>query len=262
MIHSFDYKQLELRMFCQQWPDPTLIHITANTDPMDRAARRIFLVPAEERVSKELRTRAKNGIYGWGYSMASRFLNPRSKGGGQVAEQWSKVMPDRAFEDILKEARSFIVQMDEAFPQLKLMIMATCDEIMAQGWIRDVCGWRVQYHVKTGNRGKDAHELRSAVHKLVSGPSARMTGLGRIRVQRLLDTMEYPNYLEYSLSEDRPLLINDIHDQLVLDSPPDFDTIVQEKVPPAMQDLPTRERYGWDLRVPLVVDHEVGRTWS
>jgi len=242
-------------MACQQWPDPTLIHTVTTSDPHDATARQIFRVPEDARVPKELRVKSKNGVFGWIYSMPSRFLNPYARGGHQVAEQWATAMPEWEFDDILKEAQLFITQMDAAFPHLKSMIEASCVELQAQGYLRDVCGWRVEYYVNGRERSKNAHEMRMAINKLVQGPSARMTGLARIYVQEFLEQ-------EYWDHNDVPLLVNDIHDQLVIDTPPDLAAEVRSEVTMIMENLPTRDRYGWDLAVPLRVDCEEGEGWG
>lgn len=156
----------------------------------------------------------------------------------------------------LAEAREFYQQFHEQFPWIKRL--SNPPPSSARGW-HDYQPGLIERVLK--NRGylktpwgRHLHPEQWGEHKmlnkLIQGSSADLMKLAITRVNRWLRQLEPdPNYRGL---ESRLMLT--VHDELVIDGPPDEIEVLHDTIPPLMID----ERI--NAVVPLGVDHEISLT--
>ena len=225
-IVSADYSQIELRIMAHLSGDEGLRHAFAHGHDVHRAtAAEVFGRPIEE-VSGDERRTAKVINFGLIYGMSSFGLA-------------QNLGIERA------TAQAYIDSYFSRYPGVKRYMDETRERARSQGYVETVFGRRLWLpEMKSGSPQRRQAAERAAINAPMQGTAADLIKLAMISVQNWLD--------ERQLSAK---LIMQVHDELVLEAPPDELDEVSEGVRTRMQDVAK-------LEVPLIVDVGVGANWD
>ena len=221
-----DYNQIELRCIAHLAEDPGLIAaFEAGDDIHTATAARVFHVAPEE-VDGGQRAKAKMVSYGLAYGMEAYGLASRLNiSRGEAAE-----ILDAYFE---------------AFPAVKQYMERTVAEARERGYTETLFGRRRPIpELASTNRGIRQAGERQAMNAGIQGLAADIFKVALVR----LDTR-----LSHGASRSR--LVLQVHDEVILEVPPDERDAVAELTLDVM-------RGAADLRVPLEVNLSFGASWA
>ncbi len=223
---SADYSQIELRLLAHFSQDENLIEAFRNGEDIHAAtAALVFGLPLE-RVTKDLRYKAKAVNFGVIYGQTAHGLSQQLK------------IP-RA------EAAEFIDRYFFKYPKVKACIESIKAEARVTGKVKTISG-RVRDLSEGLNskvRGIKEFSERAAFNTPLQGSAADLMKAAMIRLARLLKKENCQSRM-----------ILQVHDELVLEVPDAELAWISEKVQWAMAlDQP--------LRVPLVIDLHAGSSW-
>ncbi|HEU4564224.1 MAG TPA: DNA polymerase I, partial [Gemmatimonadaceae bacterium] len=220
-----DYSQIELRLLAHLSQDPAFVEaFRAGGDIHRQTASVIFDVPVEK-VTPEMRARAKTinfaTIYGQGPHALSRQL--------KIDYQ---------------EARRFIDQYFERFRGIRAYLDSMVEQAREQGYVQTIFGRRRYIpELRDRNFNVRAFGERTATNSPIQGSAADLIKIAMIRIHHELAAAGLAS---------RMLL--QVHDELVFEVPPDELDAVRE--------LARREmEHAAQLSVPLVVEMGVGENW-
>jgi DNA polymerase-1 len=220
-----DYSQIELRLMAHLSEDPAFIQAFRSGDDIHRqTASLIFGVPAD-RVTPEMRARAKTinfgTIYGQGAFALSRQLN---------------ISQD--------EAKAFIARYFERFAGVRAYLDLQVKLARDRGYVETLFGRRRYIpEIKDKNFNLRAFAERTAQNSPLQGSAADLIKVAMVRIHDALKTER---------SGGRILL--QVHDELVLEAPEAEVDAVAALVKRHMEGAAT-------LKVPLVVDIGTGPNW-
>ena len=221
-----DYNQIELRCIAHLAEDPGLIDsFTSGRDIHNETAARVFSVdPAA--VTIEQRSKAKMVSYGLAYGMEAYGLGQRLN------------IPTDEAQQILD---AYFV----AFPAVRSYMEQTVAEARERGYTETLFGRRRQIpELSSQNyRIRQAGE-RQAMNAGIQGLAADIFKVALVRIDAALRSQG---------RESR--LILQVHDEVLLEVPPDEHDEAAELVRREMADA-------FDLRVPLEVNLASGPTWA
>jgi DNA polymerase-1 len=221
-----DYSQIELRLLAHLSEDPKLIDaFFHNEDIHKRTAADVMGIPLDE-VTSEMRRQAKAVNFGILYGQ-SDFGLARELG-----------IP-RA------QAAAFIQSYFERYPEVKRYIERCKEEARQTGRSKTLTGRErliPEIHSKNGMIRQAAERL--AVNTPLQGTSADLIKLAMIAIQKKLKERKTLGYM-----------VLQIHDELIFEIPDEEIPFFQEIVPKYMQSV-------FDLKVPLIVDVQVGKNWK
>jgi DNA polymerase-1 len=223
-----DYSQIELRVVASLAQDPTLLGaFQRGEDIHRRTASEVMGVPMEE-ISSAQRSAAKAVNFGLLY------------GQGAYALAASLGIPFR-------EAKSFIERYFERMPRVAEWIEATKARALEEGLVRSHWG-RVRRipDLHSPNQGMKATALREAVNTVVQGTAADIMRRAMVRLHESLQAGRL-----------RSRLLLQVHDELLVEAPPEEVAIVSGLLRSAMEgadDLGT-------LDVQLVAEVRPGNNW-
>jgi DNA polymerase-1 len=220
-----DYSQIELRLLAHMSKDPVLVDaFTHGEDIHTRTAAEVFGV-GPMAVTPELRNKAKavnfGIVYGIsGFGLAAQLGIPRA------------------------EAEKYIKAYFERYAGVKRFIDATIAEVRQSGVTRTLFG-RERPIPDMNSRNPNARGFaeRTAVNSPLQGTAADLIKLAMIRIDRALSEGGY-----------KSALLLQVHDELLLESPPDEVAGVTEMVKREMEQA-------YPLAVPLLVDVGCGANW-
>ncbi|MCP5029180.1 MAG: DNA polymerase I [Actinomycetia bacterium] len=221
-----DYNQIELRCIAHLAEDPGLI--TAFTEGHDihtETASQVFAVePAD--VTIEQRSKAKMVSYGLAYGMEAYGLGQRLA----IPTDEASVILDSYFE---------------AFPAVKKYMDDTVAEARERGYTETLFGRRRQIpELASRNfRIRQAGE-RQAMNAGIQGLAADIFKVALVRLDRELRTRKLSSRL-----------ILQVHDEVILEVPPEEHDAMCELVVGVMADA-------FDLMVPLEVNLATGPSWA
>ncbi len=223
---SADYSQVELRLLAHLADDPGLQAAFRDGADVHRRTAALIAGVDEKDVTAEMRSRAKAINFGVIYGMGARAL----------ARQ-IKVKVD--------EASAFIATYFETYPGVKEFIERTRDEAREKGAVTTLLGRRrLLPEITSSNNRVRAFQERVAVNTPIQGTAADLVKLAMLRIQGELDA-----------AGSRALLLLQVHDELVLETPRDEIGAVSDVVRRGMEGA-------LELSVPLVVDMHVGANWA
>jgi DNA polymerase-1 len=220
-----DYSQIELRLMAHLSGDPAFIEAFRQGGDIHRqTAALIFNLPVE-RVTPEMRARAKTinfaTIYGQGAFALSRQLG--------IAQD---------------EAKQFISRYFERFAGVRAFLDRQVDLAREQGFVETLFKRRRYIpEIRDRNFNLRASGERNAQNSPLQGSAADLIKLAMVRIHRALR--------ERGLAS-RMLL--QVHDELVFEVPVGEVEVMREVVRREMETVV-------ELRVPLVVDVGVGPNW-
>ncbi|MGH9225875.1 MAG: DNA polymerase I [Acidimicrobiales bacterium] len=221
-----DYNQIELRVIAHLAEDPGLIEAFATGQDIHQAtASRIFEVgPSEVTIGQ--RSKAKMVSYGLAYGMESYGLGQRL---GIPTE----------------EAATILNAYFEAFPAVRSYMDRTVAEARDRGYTETLFGRRRHIpELSSSNfRLRQAGE-RQAMNAGIQGLAADIFKMALVRLDRVLESEKC-----------RSRLVLQVHDEVILEVPPDEADAVTALTLDAM-------RHVCELSVPLEVNLSWGDSWA
>jgi len=221
-----DYSQIELRIMAHMSEDPSLIAAFKNNEDIHtRTAAEIFGYPIDE-VTPELRSKAKAVNFGIIYGI-SDFGLARNTGVSR------------------EEARQFIETYFQRYPKVKEYMDRMVKEAKRTGYVTTILGRRrpIPEINSRNNVARKAAE-RTAINTPIQGSAADIIKLAMVRIHQ--------RFKEEKLSSK---MVLQVHDELIFEIPPQEEEIVRKIV--------TEEMEGAiELKVPLVVKIDVGKSWD
>ena len=221
-----DYNQIELRCIAHLAEDPGLIEaFTTGADIHNQTAARIFNVAPED-VTTEFRSKAKMVSYGLAYGMEAYGLGQRLN------------IPTGEAQQILD---AYFI----AFPAVRSYMERTVAEARERGYTETLFGRRRQIpELSSPNfRIKQAGE-RQAMNAGIQGLAADIFKVALVDLDRALT--------ERSMSS---RIVLQVHDEVILEVPPDEHDAAGELVPRVMGDA-------FAMRVPLETNLAFGPNWA
>ena len=221
-----DYNQIELRVIAHLAEDPGLIEaFTAGEDIHASTASRIFGVAPDE-VTHEQRSKSKMVSYGLAYGMEAYGLGQRLG------------IPTSEAQEILD---AYFV----AFPAVKDFMERTVAEARERGYTETVFGRRRRIpELSSGQRNVRMAGERQAMNAPIQGLAADIFKVALVRLHRSLEESDLGSRL-----------ILQVHDEVILEVPPEQRAATDEIVLDAMSGA-------FDLRVPLEVNLSHGDSWA
>jgi DNA polymerase-1 len=220
-----DYSQIELRLLAHMSRDPVLLDAFTNGEDIHtRTAAEVFGV-GPMAVTPDLRRNAKavnfGIVYGIsGFGLAAQLGIPRG------------------------EAEKYIKAYFERYAGVKTFIDATIAEVRQSGVTRTLLGReRPIPDINSRNPNSRGFAERTAVNSPLQGTAADLIKLAMIRIDRALTAGGY-----------RSALLLQVHDELLLESPP-------EELPEVTQLVKREMEQAYPLAVPLLVDIGCGPNW-
>ena len=229
-VVSADYSQIELRVLAHLSGDPTLLEAFRNNEDIhSRTAGLLFDVAMNE-VTPDMRRSAKTINFGLIYGMGAQ-----------------KLAQDLGVP--LKEAKAFIERYFERLAGLKAFYDSIEREAKEQGYVATMAGRRrFTPDILSENNQLRSQARRQAINTRIQGSAADIIKMAMLAVE---------HDEELKRLGARQLL--QIHDELLLEAPPETAQAVGERLAALMGGV----RPGGDaLSVPLVVDWGVGRSWG
>ena len=221
-----DYSQIELRLMAHFSDDPALIDAFRNGEDIHaRTAAEIFDVP-QEWVTPELRSRAKAVNFGLIYGISGFGLS-RNTGVSR------------------REAGEFIAKYFRKYPGVKRFMDESASEGVRLGYARTMMGRR-RYLPELQSPKAPIREFgkRAAMNTPVQGTAADIIKLAMVRTDRALRAAGM-----------RSRLILQVHDELLLECPPEEADRAAEILRKAMEEAA-------ELKVPLVAEVHRGKNWA
>ncbi len=225
MLLTADYSQIELRLLAHFSEDPSFVAAFQRGGDIHRQTAAVIFGVPEEKVTSEMRGRAKTinfaTIYGQGALALSRQLGIT-----------------------LEEAKAFIKQYFERFAGVRAWLDRTIEEAKHKGFVETLFGRRRYIpELRDRNFSIRAFGERTATNSPLQGSAADLIKIAMIRIHAPLQ--------EAKLSAK---MLVQVHDELVFE--------VTEVDPSAAGALVKREMEGVaNLRVPLLVTVGAGRNW-
>ena len=221
-----DYSQIELRLMAHFSGDAAMVDaFRKGEDIHARTAGEIFEVP-QEMVTPELRSRAKAVNFGLIYGISGFGLS-RNTGVSR------------------REAGDFIARYFEKYPGVKRFMDESASEGARLGYARTMMGRR-RYLPELQSPKAPIREFgkRAAMNTPVQGTAADIIKLAMVRTDRALREAGM-----------RSRLILQVHDELLLECPPEEADRAAEILRKAMEEAA-------ELKVPLVAEVHRGRNWA
>ena len=223
---AVDYSQIELRLLAHLSGDPHLVAaFNEGEDFHAETAARVFGVPID-RVTPELRSRAKAVNFGIVY--------------GQQAYGLSQ-----SLEIPMAEAREMIDAYFQAYPGVRTYLDRTVDEAKATGYAETMYGRRRPIpELKAKNPVQRGFGERTAMNHPMQGSAADIIKIAMARVARRLEAEGFA-----------ARMILQVHDEL------DFECPVSEVE--RLSAMVKEEMEGaCELKVPLIAEVSSGPTWA
>ena len=221
-----DYNQIELRCIAHLAEDPGLIAaFEAGDDVHTAVAAQVWNLKPDQ-VDSETRSRAKMVSYGLAYGMEAYGLAQRLD------------IPRGEAEEILN---SFFT----AFPAVREYMDRSIEEARKKGYTETLFGRRRRIpELSSSNFNVRQAGERQAMNSAIQGLAADIFKVALIRIDEHIE--------ENSLLS---RLILQVHDEVILEVPPEEKDDALKKVPEIMQNA-------FDLRVDLEVNMSFGSTWA
>lgn len=225
-IFSSDYSQVELRVLAHITGDKNLQEDFKNGEDIHAStARRIFHLPADAEIDRNMRRRAKAVNFGIVYGISDYGLAQR-------------IHVSRS------QAHEFIQNYFKEFPGVKKYIDDTIAFAREHGYVETITHRRrylPDIHAKSFSRRSFAE--RTAMNTPIQGSAADIIKIAMIRMKEQIKQRQL---------QARMLL--QIHDELVFEAPAEEIPVLQKLVPQVMDSAV-------QLNVPLKVESKVGDTW-
>ncbi len=225
-IVSADYSQIELRIMAHLSGDERLLDAFAHGEDVHRAtAAEVFGVETAD-VTSEQRRYAKTINFGLIYGMSAHGLA-------------------RSLEIERSAAQSWIDRYFARYPGVAAYMEETRQAARTQGYVETVFGRRLWLpEIRNSNAGRRQGAERAAINAPMQGTAADLVKLAMRRVY---------GWLNAESLQSKMLL--QVHDELILEVPPQELDLVKEMLPRLMAEVA-------QLRVPLLAEVGVGANWD
>jgi DNA polymerase-1 len=222
---SADYSQIELRVMAHLSGDETLIDsFLKDEDIHARTASEVFDVPMEK-MTKEIRNRAKAINYGINY--------------GQSPFGLSQLL---GIEQ--KQAKDYIDRYFAKYPKVKAYLDSTLEFVRDHGYVTTMFGRRRYIpEIRSRDRMVFMAAQRAAINSPLQGSAADIIKLAMIAVQNELERRNLKTRMTMQ-----------VHDELVFETPEKEKEEAAEMIRQQMQNV-------CKLIVPLTVDLSIGKNW-
>lgn len=226
VLLSADYSQIELRVLAHVTGEEELVRAFRDDEDIHAlTASRIFDVPLEE-VTPGQRRDAKTVNFAVLYGQSDFGLSAQLK------------IPRR-------EAKAYIEAYFARFPRVRAYIEATLEEARNTGYVRTLIGRRRPVpEVRDRNHAVRSFGERAAVNSPIQGTAADIMKVAMIAVREEMRAMGDP-----------ATLLLQVHDELVLEAPP-------EHLKPVAEAVRTTMETAYPLNVRLRVDVKYGENWQ
>jgi DNA polymerase-1 len=220
-----DYSQIELRLLAHLSGDPSFVAAFQRGGDIHRQTAAVIFGVAEEKVTGEMRARAKTinfaTIYGQGALALSRQLGIT-----------------------LEEAKAFIKHYFERFAGVRVWLDKTVEEARQRGFVETLFGRR-RYIPELRDRNFSIRSFgeRTATNSPLQGSAADLIKIAMIRIHAALKRERLGT---------RMLL--QVHDELVFEVPESERAVAEALVKREMEGVAS-------LAVPLVVSVGAGKNW-
>ncbi len=225
-IFSSDYSQVELRVLAHITGDKNLQEDFKNGEDIHAStARRIFHLPADAEIDRNMRRRAKAVNFGIVYGISDYGLAQR-------------IHVSRS------QAHEFIQNYFKEFPGVKKYIDDMIAFAREHGYVETITHRRrylPDIHAKSFSRRSFAE--RTAMNTPIQGSAADIIKIAMIRMKE-----------EIKQRQLQARMLLQIHDELVFEAPAEEIPVLQKLVPQVMDSAV-------QLNVPLKVESKVGDTW-
>ncbi len=221
-----DYSQIELRVLAHMADDPAMQEAFLSGEDIHTAtASQVFHVPASE-ITHEMRRRAKAVNFGIVYGISPFSLS----------------------QDIgvtVSEAKEYMDAYFATFPGVRAYMDRVVENAREQGYVSTLYGRRRWLpELKSANFNLRSFGERVALNMPIQGTAADLMKLAMLRV-----------YTALKREGLQGKLVLQVHDELIVECP--------EGEAEQIKDLLTREMTAVaELKVPLVADANVGKTWG
>lgn len=226
-IIAADYSQIELRLLAHISEDKALIDaFLHDVDIHTLTASRIFDIPPED-VTKEMRRKAKAVNFGIVY--------------GQTRYGLASALGITPIE-----AQTFIDKYFRQYPKINTYITNTLIQAHDTGYVETMYGRRRYLGEELNSRNSKIREFaeRAAINAPLQGSAADLIKMAMIRLNKDLTAKNIP-----------AKMLLQVHDELVLEVQNDYLDEASKIITKAMElDQP--------LKVPLVADVKIGKTWK
>jgi DNA polymerase I len=240
MLVGADYSQIELRILAHLSQEPVLVETYQNNEDVHKLTAKLLL--DKDDISSEERRLAKiinfGVIYGMGAQRFSREAGVKSS-----------------------EAKAFIEKFNDRYPKVFAYLQQMQREAIAQGYVETIQGRRRYFNFSSESLRKlrgvnpdeidlsqvkvrdqyDAGLLRAAANAPIQGSSADIIKIAMIKLHDLLKGYQ-------------SRLLLQVHDELVLEMPPDEWDELKPKLKSVMESA-------LQLSVPLMVEIHSGDNW-
>ena len=225
-IFSSDYSQVELRVLAHITSDKNLQEDFKNGEDIHAStARRIFHLPADAEIDRNMRRRAKAVNFGIVYGISDYGLAQR-------------IHVSRS------QAHEFIQNYFKEFPGVKKYIDDTIAFAREHGYVETITHRRrylPDIHAKSFSQRSFAE--RTAMNTPIQGSAADIIKIAMIRMKE-----------EIKQRQLQARMLLQIHDELVFEAPAEEIPVLQKLVPQVMDSAV-------QLNVPLKVESKIGDTW-
>ncbi|MGB9747163.1 MAG: DNA polymerase I [Bacteroidales bacterium] len=222
---SADYSQIELRIMAHFSEDPSMIEAFERGEDIHAAtAAKIYQVP-REKVTREMRNRAKTANFGIIYGISAFGLSQRLG------------IPRREAEELIREYF-------HNFPGVHRYMQEAIRKAREKGFAETMFGRRrFLPDINSQNGNIRGMAERNAINTPIQGTAADIIKLAMIRISNRIHQQKL-----------RSRMVMQVHDELVFDVAPGEVEVVKEIAVHEMQNACT-------LKVPLVVDVGTGANW-
>jgi len=222
---SADYSQIELRIMAHFSEDPSMIEAFERGEDIHAAtAAKIYQVP-REKVTREMRNRAKTANFGIIYGISAFGLSQRLG------------IPRREAEELIQEYF-------HNFPGVHRYMQEAIRKAREKGFAETMFGRRrFLPDINSQNGNIRGMAERNAINTPIQGTAADIIKLAMIRISNRIHQQKL-----------RSRMVMQVHDELVFDVAPGEVEVVKEIAVHEMQNACT-------LKVPLVVDVGTGANW-
>jgi len=227
LLISADYSQVELRVLAHMAHEPLLVEaFLTDQDIHAVTASKLFGVPIAE-IDRTQRSLGKTINFATIYGVSEFGLSSRT-------------------ELTREQARQFLEQYFLTYPRIRTFLDVTLEEARQRGYVQTLLGRRRFFpELQSGRLPYNQRSAieRAAINAPIQGTAADIMKIAMVELHKKLRSSGY-----------RTRLLLQVHDELVLETPPDEQAAAVALVRKTMENA-------YRLDVPLKVDVEVGPNW-
>ncbi len=230
LLVAADYSQIELRVLAHLTQDPTLVEAFQNNQDIHSRTAGLLFDKAPEEITPDERRNAKTINFGLIYGMGPQKLA-------------------RDLQITLKEAKEFIERYFSRLQKVKSFYESVEEQAREQGYMTTLAGRRrLLPDIHSHNQQLQSAARRQAVNTLIQGSAADIIKIAMLQVDA-----------DDVLQSLGAHIILQVHDELILETPPDTAEQAGQRLAALMSDV---RPGGQALSVPLAVDWGTGQNWG